>query len=158
MFPFTCDKNKFKGPTVASSNILYTGSDLKFLPEPTDLPCNASLNEVLSLFDTAVTNIQTGINLTGLNKRCLVFDPATITVAGLEQVQIDKICALDASLTALTTLVNDLDIATMPIAIDLMCLTPAASPCLTPPNTYQLIAVLNVMISEICALKTAVGI
>ena len=157
-----CDTSKYKcGMIIPSSCVPYTGQDLTFL-NPSDplqvLPCNANMNDVILLMNNTLKTLVDGNNLTTLNVRCLSFDPATITPVQLHQVEIDKICGLDASLTALTSQVNALNIATMPIAINLQCLAPAASPCLIPPTTYQLIAVLNVMVSEICALKTAVGI
>lgn len=157
-----CDALKYNcGMILPSSCIPYTGTDLTFVsslqPSPL-LTCDASMNDVVAAMNTSLTNLVNGNNLTVLNQRCLTFTPATVTPAQLHQVEIDKICALDASLTTLTSVVNNLSIATMPIAINLQCLASAASPCLTPPSTYQLIAVLNVMVSEICALKTAVGI
>jgi hypothetical protein len=154
-----CDQKKYNcGQILASSCIPYTGKDLVFLTDPTLLTCNANINDVFGLMDGALSTLISGNDLTELNPRCLEFDPTTITPAELHQVEIDKICGLDSSLTTLIQTVNNLDIATMLIAIDLQCIAPAASPCLTPPTTYELIAVLNVMVGEICALKTAVGI
>lgn len=154
-----CDTQKYNcGQVLPSSCIPYTGKDLTCISDPTLLGCNADMNDVIFLIDEVVKKLVDGNNLTGLNVRCLTFVPSTITPAQLHQVEIDKICGLDASLTTLTNQVNDLDIGTMPIEVDLLCLTPGAAPCLTPPNIYPLIAVLNVMLVEICALKTAVGI
>lgn len=154
-----CDTLKYKcGLVVPSSCVPYTGTDLTFLVTPDLLPCNANIDDVISLMDAAIKKLIDGDNLTVLNVRCLTFDPATITPAQLHQIEIDQICGLQASLTTLTDQVNALNIGTMPIQINLQCLTPAAAACLTPPNTYTLLAVLNTMISEICALKTAVGI
>lgn len=154
-----CDQQKYNcGLVIPSSCVPYTGTDLTFLSSPTLLSCNANINDVIGLMDTALHTLIVGNTLTGLNPRCLIFNPAVITPAGLHQVEIDKICGLDASLTTLTTQVNNLNVGSMQIAINLQCLTPAASPCLTPPNFYSLLSILNVMISEICALKTAVGI
>ena len=154
-----CDTQKYNcGQVLPSSCIPYTGKDLTCISDPTLLGCNADINDVIFLIDGVVKKLVDGDNLTGLNIRCLTFNPATVTPAQLHQVEIDKICGLDASLTTLTNQVNDLNIATMPIAIDLLCLTPGAVPCLTPPNIYPLLSVLNVMLVEICALKTAVGI
>lgn len=154
-----CDTSKYKcGNIVPSSCVPYTGPDLTILADPTTLACNANINDVFTIFDTTVKGILTGIDLTGLNPRCLTFTPATVTMAQLSQVQIDKICSLDSQVTTLTTLINDLDIGSEQITIDLLCLTPAAAACQTAANTYSLLAVLNTMLNEICALKTAVGI
>lgn len=154
-----CDTQKYNcGMILPSSCIPFTGSDLTCISSPTLLSCNANINDVIGLIDGVVKKLVDGDNLTTLNVRCLSFDPATVTPVQLHQVEIDKICGIDSSLTALTEQVNALNVGSMQIAIDLQCLASAASPCLTPPNLYPLLSVLNVMISEICALKTAVGI
>lgn len=153
--------NFCSGQTIGSICTIYTGTDLQFLQYLNPVPilkCNASLDDVVEDIDLALTNLLSGNNLKNLNVRCLTFDPSTITPAGLHQVEIDKICALDASLTTLTETVSNLNIANMQIAINLQCLSAAAAPCISPSNTYPLIAVLNAMVSEICALKAAVGI
>lgn len=154
-----CDTSKYNcGEIIPSSCVPYTGSDLTVLADPASLACNANINDVIKVLDTTLKGVLDGSNLTGLNPRCLTFTPATVTVAGLFQVEIDKICALDASLVALTTQVNNLNIGNEPIVIDLLCLAPAAAPCQSAPNTYTLLAILNTLVNEVCALKSAVGI
>lgn len=158
----SCDDSKYGGcgTIISSKCIPYQGSVLTIIPTnlPSPLPCNANLNDVISLFDTTLKKLMDGDNLTTLNVRCLSFNPATVTPVQLHQIEIDTICALQSSLTALTTQVNTLNIASMPIAINLQCMAPAAAPCLSPAGTYTLIAVLNAMVNKICALATAVGI
>lgn len=154
-----CDTLKYKcGQLYPSACVPYTGKDLTLLADPTTLGCDANINDVIFQIDAAVHTLIVGDILTGLNPRCLSFNPAIITPAGLHQVEIDKICGLDASLTTLINTVNNLNIGTELIVIDLQCMTPAAAPCLTPPNSYSLLSVLNMLVSEICALKIAVGI
>lgn len=154
-----CDTSKYNcGTIITSSCVPYTGPDLTILEDPTSLVCNANINDVFTIFDTTIKEILVGSDLTGLNPRCLTFVPDTVTVAGLFQVQTDKICSLDAQVTTLTNLINNLNIGSEPITINLLCLTPAAAPCESPANTYTLLAILNTLVNEICALKTAVGI
>jgi hypothetical protein len=154
-----CDQQKYNcGQVLPSACIPYTGSGLTCIADPTLLACNANMNDVIGLIDGVVKKLVDGDNLTGLNPQCLIFNPATITPAALHQIEINKICGLDASLTALTTQVNNLNVGTLLITIDMQCLTAAVSACVTPTDTYPLVAVLNAMLSEICALKTAVGI
>lgn len=154
-----CDTSKYNcGTIIASSCVPYTGTDLTVLADPTDLACNASINDVITVLDTTLKGVLTGLDLTTLNPLCLGFNPATITPAGLFAIQNVAICELEANVTTLTDLINNLNIGNELITINLLCLTPAAAPCQVSPNTYQLIAVLNTMINEICALKTAVGI
>ena len=155
----TCDQQKYQcGLVIPSSCVPYTGSDLTSISSPSLLACNANMNDVIGLLDGVLATLVSGNNLTTLNPLCLTFDPATITPKALHQLEITNICGLQASLTSLTTQVNELNIGTMPIAINMQCLTAAVSACLTPPDTYPLISVLNAMLSEICALKAAVGI
>lgn len=154
-----CDQQKYNcGQVLPSSCIPYTGSDLTCIASPSLLACNANMNDVIGLIDGVVKKLVDGDNLTGLNPLCLIFDPATVTPAALHQVEINKICGLDATLSALVTQFNELNVGTLPITIDMQCLTAAVSACVTPVNTYPLVAVLNAMLSEICALKTAAGI
>jgi hypothetical protein len=155
----SCDTQKYQcGLVIPSSCVPYTGSDLTSISSPSLLPCNANINDVITLLDGVLKIQVDGNNLTGLDPQCLDFDPATINPAQLHQVEIDKICGLDASLTALTDQVNNLNIGTMLISINMQCLAASVTPCEQPGNTFQLIAVLNAMLSEICNLKAAVGI
>jgi hypothetical protein len=154
-----CNQKKYQcGIVIPSACVPYTGTGLTSISNPSLLGCDANINDVITVLDGVLAGQVAGNNLTGLNPQCLSFDPATITPAGLHQIEINEICGLEASLTALQTQVNELNIGTMLIGINMQCLTPAASPCLTPPNTYELIAVLNTMLTEICAIKAYLGI
>lgn len=154
-----CDSSKYNcGTIIPSSCVPFSGRRLTILPDPNLLPCDASIDDVVFLLDGSITHIARGLNLTGLDPMGLDFTPATVTQAELDQVLISAIQGTSAALETLTTQVNDLNIGELDIQINLGCLAPAAAPCLVPPNTYPLIAVLNAMLAEICALKTAVGI
>lgn len=154
-----CDTQKYQcGQTIASSCVPYTGTDLTCISDPSLLPCNASMNDVVFLMDAVVAKLVAGNNLTTLNPGCLTFNPATITPVALHQIEITSICGLQSSLTTLQATVADLNIGTMLIQLDMQCLTSAVSACVQPTNMYPLQAVLNAMLTEICALKTAVGI
>ena len=157
----SCDNTKYNcGQIIGSGCVPYTGSVLTIIPTstPNVLPCNANINDVISLFDTTLKKLMDSNNFTTLNVRCLTFNPATVTAVQLHQLEIDTICALQASLATLTTQVNSLNIANMQIGINLQCMSAAASSCATGTNIYPLIAILNVMVNQICALKAAVGI
>jgi hypothetical protein len=153
-----CDKSKYNcGLIITSSCVPYTGHDLTVLRDPSLLPCNANINEVIGVFDFVLKEVIDGNDLTNLNARCLAFTPSIVKINQLHQIEIDQICANSASLASLQTQFNDLNIGTEPIQINLLCLTPAAAACLTPPNTYPLIAVLNTFVNEICTLITDVA-
>lgn len=151
-------KNYTCGTIIPSGCVPYTGSDLTCLINPATLPCDASMNDVVFQLDAAIKTLQNSNNFTTLNPLCLTFDPATVTAVQLHQLEITNICGLQASLTALQTIVDNLNIGNELIDINLQCLTPSAAPCLVPPSSYSLLSILNVIISEVCALKTAVGI
>jgi hypothetical protein len=149
------------GSAFPSGSILYTGPVLQFLSNSTNpitFPCNGNLNQVLNLFDQAVNNLLIQNNLTALEPGDLVFNPATIQVNALHQVEINAINALQGQYTSLSEMFNNLNVGNLDITINMQCLTSIAAPCETAASVYPLIYVLNSMLSEICALKTAVGI
>lgn len=149
------------GVIIPSGSVLYSGADLQILQNSIPsvvFPCNGNLNQVLNLFDQAINNLLVQNNLTQLVPGPLGFNPATITINGLHQIEVTAINALNGEMSTLQTLFADLTATNLPIDINLQCLAPAASPCISGIDTYPLIAVLNVMVSEICALKIAVGI
>lgn len=149
------------GTAIPSGSILYTGTVLAFLSNSTNpitFPCNGNINQVFNLFDQAVNNLLVQNNLTALTPGDLVFNPAIIQVNELHQVEINAINALQGQYEALSTMFNDLNVGNLDITINMQCLSSISAPCESGTNVYPLIAVLNSMLSEICALKTAVGI
>jgi hypothetical protein len=156
------DSTKFKaGVTPPSGSVFYNGAALQFLqngvPVP-QVPCNMNLNQVLSFFDQAVNNLLEQNNLTGLNPQGLSFNPATVTINALHQVEINAIQGNAAAILTLQDDFNNLSGNTLPITINMGCLASIAAPCESSPGVYPLISVLNSFLSEICALKAAVGI
>jgi hypothetical protein len=156
------DPTQFKAGFVPpSGSVLYNGAALTFLqngiPVP-QLPCVINLNQVLNFFDQAVNNLLEQNNLTALNPQTLGFNPATITINALHQIEINAIAGNIASIAALQEQVNDLNGNTLPITINMGCLSSISAPCESGTNMYPLIAVLISFLSEICALKAAVGI
>jgi hypothetical protein len=149
------------GTAIPSGSILYTGDVLAFLSNSTNpitFPCNGNINQVFNLFDQAVNNLLVQNNLTDLTPGDLVFTPATIQINQLHQVEINAINALQAQYTSLSTMFNELNVGNLDLTINMQCLAGVTAPCETVPGVYPLISVLNSMLSEICALKTAVGI
>lgn len=145
------------GTVLASSCVHYTGKDFTFNKPADALECNASVSDAFELVDKYLKPLVDGNDFTGLDKDCLDFDPLTIDAKGLHQLEITEICLLKSQLTALQTQFNDLNIGTEVIAINLQCLTPDAAPCAVSPGQYQLIAVLNVIVSKICELETRIS-
>ena len=145
------------GQIIPSGCVLYTG-DIPAFINATDLACDPNVDEILAQYGAQIQLLLTGNTLTGLNPKSLVFNPATITVSGLHQVEINAIDSLSTLLTALQTQVNNLNIATMNVVIDLKCLTPAANPNNLPVNTYTLSTILGILVDQICTIKINLGI
>jgi hypothetical protein len=146
------------GVIVPTSCTQFTGKDLAFLTTDDQPDCDASMDDVIDLISVAIKNIQDAINVTNLNNQCLTDVPIDVDVKGLFQIHTNKICSLDAALTALTTIVNAWNVSTQLVTIDLQCLSASAAPCQVGTNTYSLISILNLFRSEICTIKTFLGI
>jgi len=146
------------GTIVPSECVPFTGKDLAFLTTDQQPACDANVNDVVDLIALAIKAIQDAIDLTSLNNQCLTGVPTNVDVKGMFQVQVNKLCALDASLTALQSIVNSWDVSTQLVTIDLQCLSASAAPCQVGTNTYSLISILNLFRSEICTIKTFLGI
>jgi hypothetical protein len=157
------DKAKYKcGKVLPTSCVPYSGRTLTFLtPFSLDvLPCDVNINDVIDRIDLALAQLGTGTNLTTLNSLCLSFDPATVTIVGLHQVEITAICALQTSLNTLTETVDDLNIGNEIITINLGCLTPAAASCAVGTNQYSLLSILSLFSNTLCDIQsrlTAIG-
>jgi len=162
IFTLYSDPTAFKGGfNVPSGSVLYTGAMLQILQNSTNpiaLPCNGNLNQVINFFDQAVNNLLIQNNLTGLTEGNLTFDPATITINGLHQIEINAISANIAAIEAIQGQIAALNAGTLPITINMQCLAAGAAPCETVPNTFILSSVLNSIITEICAIKSYLGI
>ena len=146
------------GPTLPSTCIFYTGPDLTFVSEDNQLECDATIDDVIVKIDEALKKLIDGNDLTGLDKDCLDFDPATITPAQLHQIEITQICLNAGAITALQTQLNNLDIGTEVITITLPdCLQPLAAPCAVGTNQYQLINLLTLFANMLCDHETRIS-
>lgn len=148
------------GSILPSSCIPYTGKDLTILALPTDLSCDANLNDVIEKLDIAIKTLMVSNDFTGLTpiEDCIEFNPATVTASQLHALEIAKICELAGELTALQEQLNNLDIGTELITITLpLCLEPLAAPCASAPNEYQLITLLNLFASMLCDHETRIS-
>lgn len=143
---FTC------GDTFPSGCIIYTGNLPAFIPAST-ISCDASVDEVLEKYGEAIDGILDNIDLTGLDPKCFDFEPNTIKLRELEQLQINKICDHEDRISTLETDLGNLDIGDHLIEMDLLCLASDAAPCQTLPNIYTLQSILNVLLQEVCLLK-----
>lgn len=148
---FTC------GSIVPSACVPYSGKDLAFLTTEEQPCCDANLDDVIDLIGDAIKDLEDNTDVSNHTLGCLSVT-GDLTLKKLDQAQTDKICALDAQLSALTEQFNDLDIAQEHITIDLGCLNSVGSPCQIATNTYTLISILTLFKSEICAIKSHLGI
>lgn len=155
----SCNNSKYNcGQILPSSCVPFTGDVLTFPATPDALTCDANINDVIFVIDKYLKVLVDGNNLTGLNKNCLDFVPATVTPAQLHQIEIDQICLLKGQTEALQTQFDDFNIGAHTVDINLpTCLLASAAACLTGINTYQLIALLNLYAAKICDLETRIS-
>jgi hypothetical protein len=146
MSKYTC------GTILPSGCVIFSGDLPSFIPED-DASCKFNLDDVLKAHADKISLILSNLDLKSLDKKCLVFDPLTVTPKALFQIQIDKICSMSTSLTALEAAFTNLNIGEETVTIDLGCLTPAASPCSHGSNTYTLYSLLMLFKNEICNIK-----
>lgn len=131
------DPRKNCGQIIPDSCVPFTGTKPDFV-DADDFPCDVNVADIIKLTIAEVDRIDEEIDLTDLDERCLDFDPAIVKVKELHQAEIDKICALDASVTTLQNAIDDLNIGTELVAIDLGDMTPAPNPCSPGTNQYTL--------------------
>lgn len=152
------DKRYNCGPTIPSACVPFTGKKLTFISEDTEFPCNPNINDVIFQVDKALKKLVDGNDLTGLDKGCLTFDPATITPAGLHQIEVNEICILKGIVTSLQEQINTLNIGVQEVSIILPgCLSGAAAPCASAPNRYQLIVLLNLFANKLCEFEERIS-
>lgn len=140
------------GLTVPSSCVPFTGNDLTILTPTTQLSCDANLDDVIKAIDLQVKILMDGLDYTNLNAQCLTFTPATVTSKQLHQIEIDEICAARARLTTIETQLNNLNIGSQLVTVDLGCLTTTAGPCAAGTNTYTVQSLFNIIFSTLCQL------
>lgn len=145
------------GQLLPSSCIPYTGKDLKFLTPETQIDCDANLDEVIDEVSIAIDKLQKAVDVTTYDFKCLGTLPSP-TIAKISQVQTNKLCALEASLNALTTQFNNFNVGAELVTIDLGSLGGSVSACQVSANTYSLISILNLYKNEILSIKAELGI
>lgn len=146
------------GSIIPSSCVPYTGKDLKFLALNDQPACDANINEVFDKIGNEIFDINTAIDVTNFNVFCLTGLPSTKTIVNITQANTEKICGIEAQLQALSSQFADLSIGSEQITLNLGCLAAAAAPCQVSTNTYSLVSVLTLLVNEICAIKTELGI
>lgn len=152
-----CDPYKYSGgPVLPSSQIPFTGKDLTILASPSDLTCNANINEVIEKLDFYIKSLVNESNLTALEPGCLIFDRLTIKPNSLHQLEIDEICGAKARLTTLEDKINNLDIGNETLTINLGPLAPLVTACEVGTNTYKLFVLINLLITKVNTLQTQI--
>lgn len=141
------------GTILPSGCVLYTGNFPDFI-DSENLDCDLNLDDILEQYGTQLDSILASLDFTGLDKKCYDFTPATVKAKELHQLHINKVCDLEDRLDDLETLVTELNIGSKLITIDLDCLTPAAAPCAQGTNTYSLLSILQILVNEICEIKS----
>lgn len=138
-----------------SSCVFFTGKKPKFLAE--ELECDVNLNEVIEKIGDALDTIQKATDVTALTSDCVTLTTPKTPASVLVDLSA-KICALSASIQAAQQQIAGVKAADELINIDLGCLAPAASACQVSANNYKLISILSLFKTEICAIKSHLGI
>lgn len=148
-----CGRKRYgTGQIFPSSSVLFTGELPQFISAD-DVPCDANLDEIIKEMNDKLQDLLDSNDFTELDKKCLDFNPETVKAKELHQKEIDKICSIDAQLSQLIQDVDNLNIGSQHITIDLKCLKPEGDPCEISQDTYTLLSVLNILVNEICLLK-----
>lgn len=151
------DPRKNCGQIVPSSCVPYTGTKPDFLDED-DFPCDVNITDIVQETTDKIDEMLSDIDLIELDEQCLDFDPATVKIKELHQIEIDKICALDAQVTTLQETLDDLDIGAEIVTIDLGNMTPAPNPCNPGTSDYTLDYILQSFADTLNIIKTELGI
>lgn len=136
------------GAQMPSNCVSFQGRQPSFIADA-DFPCTVTLTDVIDQISTRIENLLDVTDLTGLNKQCLNFDPATIKAKGLFQILTDTTCSLKARIETLEDTVDDLNLDSQLVTVDLGELTPINNPCSPNTNSYTLFYVLNVLANAI---------
>lgn len=134
---------------ISSTCVPYNG---KVSPLIKDLiPCDPNVNDVLEQVQTLIEKIKKGLgDNTYLDKKCLSYNPLTVTQKDLNQEFTNDICALRTAVSGLSTAI---DASTFMIAIDLLCLTNVTCAI---PTTYSLLDILERILVKLCDHETRI--
>lgn len=134
-----------------SGCIIYTGALPNFIIDPS---CNLNLDELLEAHADEIGGLLDSAKLSDLDKHYLNFNPATVDLKGLHQIQIDALQDHQTRISALETELAGLNVGNKLVQINLSCLTPTAAPCAQGTNTYSLVSLLTILVNEICQIKS----
>ena len=153
------------GSIIPSSCVPYTGNqELSILPyifpteETPELPCNANINDVLDLFDTAIDTLVIYTDLTELVPGDIDFDPATVTTGELFTLILEAVETNDAEIASVAEQLSDFSVEDALIGIDLGELAPAAAACAAGVNSYPLLNILILFVNKIIELEERIEI
>lgn len=143
------DNRSTCGQTMSSACVWYTGQFPKFINQD-NITCKVNLNDLIKLHGDRIDKLIEDTDVKSLDPRCLGYDTSDITPKKLDDIQNAAICDLKEKVTHLLSEVDDLDIGSKLITIDLKCLAPNGAACEVAPNTYSLISILNILIDKLC--------
>lgn len=117
----------------------------------TEAPCRPNVNDILKKLQEVIDDVRAnlGDNST-LNITCIEFIPTEQTQKDLNQALHDELCALKTTVEGLG---GAIDPTTIMLAVDLLCLQ---DPSCDPQPTYNLVFVINKILTAICNLETRV--
>jgi hypothetical protein len=146
------------GTIVPSSCVPYTGKKLAFLEDAAQPECDANINDVVDKIGAAIKDLKDTIGTAEHDLYCSNYTITDTSVKGLLQAHADKICSIDNYAQNIQNTLNELNVGNYLVSLNLGDLASAASSCEVQINTYQLISVLSLLVAEINAIKTHLGI
>ena len=139
------------GVPLPTACLFFTGEFPSFIPA-SSVPCDANLDEILAKHFAETEKLIDSVDLSTVNKYNFTF--TSNKVKDFVQEAIVKIEELESLVNSLSLLITDLNVGAHTVEIDLKCIAPAAAPCAVGTNQYSLISVLNVLVNEICLIKS----
>lgn len=148
-----CKDSKYNcGTVIPSTCVVYTGKLPKFF-EKKELCSILNINDVFEQYGEKLDLLLEQNDVKTLDKKCLGYDPATITIKKLHQIEINEICGLKAKVETLEDLLANLNIGEQLLTIDLKCFKAENLPCQVENDVYTLLSILNIIITELCLMK-----
>lgn len=143
------DQRHTCGSTISSSCVWYTGQYPNFITSQ-DISCKPNINDIFKLYGDKLNYLYDQSKINTLDKKGLGYDSNSITPLQLLQIYNTEITKLKQQVSDLQSIINNFDIGSKNLVIDLKCLSSDGAACATQTNTYSLQSILNVLINKNC--------
>lgn len=136
------------GPLIGSPCVTWEEGYNDIITEE-DLPCNASVGDVVLLVSEVLGELKSEFDLTNFNKGCFTFDKNTQKIKDLLQEIVTRDCAKSTLITGLQTQIDAIKNGEIELEVDLACLANQIDNCETPPK-YTIKSLFELLINQNC--------